>query len=291
VSLIANVALSAAVIALYMQNASYSSRFGLMAEENEGLNQKLMDLQKAYEVEKSQLDYYKQQAEYYSRVYRGGAPIGEGLNGYSRINVVAVRSMRKDPFTVAYEGVVLMVEVELRQGEGRILIDTKPKIGIDLQSSLRTAVLVAENATQASLNNTDVILTVSYSSDVEIVDGPSAGLAVTIGLIAAIRGESLGPDVYATGTISPDGSIGLVGGVLEKAEVAASKGAKEFLVPRGQGTVTGYREVKTEPVPGFTIITYESYQIDLKEYLTDKGYNIEVVEVYHIIQAYKLATQ
>ena len=34
-----------------------------MAEENEGLNQKLIDLQKASEVEKSQLDYYKQQAE------------------------------------------------------------------------------------------------------------------------------------------------------------------------------------------------------------------------------------
>jgi uncharacterized protein len=288
-SLIFNVVLAFGVFTLYIENASYTSKFRLIMEENEALNQKIIELQKAYEVEKKKLDYYRQQAEYYSNVNLSDATVGEALIGGSKVNVVAVRSFRRDPFTVGYEGVVLLAEVELRHGQGRILINTEPKIGIDLQSSLRTAVLVTEEVAQASLNRTDVILTLSYFEDVEIVDGPSAGAAITMGLLAAIRGETMNPDIYVTGTINPDGSIGMVGGTMEKAEAAAINDARAFIVPKGQGTVTNYKEVKSEPIPGFMIVTYEPYQVDLQEYLTEKGYDIKVVEASDIEEAYKLA--
>ena len=37
-----------------------------------------------------------------------------------------------------------------------------------------------------------------------------------------------------TGTINPDGSIGPVGGIFEKAEAAYTGSAKYFLIPKGQ---------------------------------------------------------
>lgn len=288
-SLLANVALSVFAAAFFLQSLDYESRLKSIAEENHALNQRLMELQKAYEVERSQLEYYKRQAEYYTRV-REVASSGEAvLSGTSRVNLVAVKTIG-GAFTAIYEGVVLTAEIELRLGQGRILIDTKPRIGIDLQSSLRTAVTVAENITGTSLNSTDVILTVSYKEDVDIVDGPSAGAAITIGLIAAVEKVSISYDVYITGTVNPDGTIGKVGGILEKAEAAAQMGAKKFILPKGQTTLTGFREVRSEPIPGFIIVTYEPYQVDLKQHLHEKGYNVEIFEASRILEAYQLAT-
>ncbi len=63
--------------------------------------------------------------------------------------------------------------------------------------------------------------------------GPSAGLAMTLGIIATATGQDLtgGIQVAATGTISPDGKVGPVGGVAEKAVAVTRAGAKVFLVP------------------------------------------------------------
>ena len=44
-----------------------------------------------------------------------------------------------------------------------------------------------------------------------------------------------------TGTINPNGTIGEVGGILEKATAAKQIGAKIFLVPIGQSTETNYK--------------------------------------------------
>ncbi len=44
-------------------------------------------------------------------------------------------------------------------------------------------------------------------------------------------GWKVNPKVMMTGMINPDGTIGPVGGILEKASAAASVGAKLFLIP------------------------------------------------------------
>jgi len=85
----------------------------------------------------------------------------------------------------------MSADVELRERSCRILVNTIPKIGIDIQTSVRTGVRVAEDVTGVSLSKTDVILTIKASQEVEIVDGPSAGAAITVAIIAAIRKESL----------------------------------------------------------------------------------------------------
>jgi uncharacterized protein len=66
------------------------------------------------------------------------------------------------------------------------------------------------------------------------IDGPSAGGLMTIGVLAALRGETLREDAAMTGTINPDGTIGPVGGIPYKLEGAAKAGKKLVLIPIGR---------------------------------------------------------
>lgn len=63
------------------------------------------------------------------------------------------------------------------------------------------------------------------------IDGPSAGGLMTIGVLAAIRGDTVRPDAAMTGTINPDATIGPVGGIVQKIGGAADKGMKLVLIP------------------------------------------------------------
>ncbi len=65
------------------------------------------------------------------------------------------------------------------------------------------------------------------------IGGPSAGLALTIGIIDLLTPGELtgGQQVAATGTISFDGSVGAIGEVDQKAIAAERAGVDLFLVP------------------------------------------------------------
>lgn len=242
-------------------------------------------LEQELNLTKTQLEYYKKQAEYYSSLISSGAAT-TGIMGHASIPIVAVRTVQRG-FNIQYEGVVMTADVELREGKGRILVNTIPKIGIDVQTSVTTAVKVAERVTGVSLGKTDVVLTIKASQEVNIVDGSSAGAAITVALIAAIRGDVLKKTVYMTGTINNDNSIGTVGGVAEKAIAAAANGSKVFLVPKGQSRISIYVPHESHPFPGLTIITYEKRLVNLQDYLRKDGYLIVVKEVQTIEDAYK----
>jgi PDZ domain-containing protein len=66
------------------------------------------------------------------------------------------------------------------------------------------------------------------------VTGPSAGLAWTLGLIDRLTPGSLtgGREVAVTGTISPDGTVGPIGGVAQKMATVKRAGVKLFLFPK-----------------------------------------------------------
>jgi PDZ domain-containing protein len=69
--------------------------------------------------------------------------------------------------------------------------------------------------------------------DVTNIGGPSAGLAMTLGVIDELDGGSLtgGRTVAATGTIDDQGDVGDVGGVPQKTVAVENAGASLFLVP------------------------------------------------------------
>jgi PDZ domain-containing protein len=68
------------------------------------------------------------------------------------------------------------------------------------------------------------------------IGGPSAGLAMTLGIIDALWDGNLtgGRTVAATGTIAPTGAVGQVGGIPEKTVAVERAGATVFFVPATQ---------------------------------------------------------
>lgn len=71
------------------------------------------------------------------------------------------------------------------------------------------------------------------SVDTSDIGGPSAGLAMTLGIMDALSPGPLtgGRTVAATGTIAPTGAVGDVGGVAQKTVAVERAGATVFLVP------------------------------------------------------------
>ncbi|MEM1582049.1 MAG: S16 family serine protease [Candidatus Bathyarchaeia archaeon] len=255
-----------------------------LLKQNENLSAVVMNLKHEVENLRSQTEYYRAQAEYYSSLIEK-MEANVSLIGRREINIVAVKTVSEGLFTVRYEGLTLKCIIELHVGSGRILVNTIPRIGIDLQTSVQTAASVAEKITGMLLSGTDIIVTVEAEEEVQVVDGPSAGAAITIAIISAIKGDELSNKVFITGTIMPDGSIGKVGGIAEKAEAAALKGGELFLLPKGQGIITVYKRIERY-MPPFTVITWEPIQVSLQEYLSQKGYNMTVHEVSDVVEAY-----
>jgi PDZ domain-containing protein len=70
----------------------------------------------------------------------------------------------------------------------------------------------------------------------QLVGGPSAGLAFTLAIIDDLTPGSLtgGKRVAVTGTINPDGTVGEVGGVQQKAITARTNGVQLMIVPKGE---------------------------------------------------------
>ena len=199
---------------------------------------------------------------------------------------MAVRQVEASGVEDSYEGVVMTADVEIRTGEGRLLIDTQPRIGIDLQASCQTAETVVQNMTGISFNNLDVILTIQGESETDVVDGPSAGATITICMIAALQNKTTNTNVFISGAVNPDGTIGKVGGLPYKALAAAKKGAALFLVPQDQTNITVTIAEEDSPAPGFTIVRYEQEQVNLHQLLSEQGYNVEVNVAKTITDAY-----
>ncbi|MEM0314002.1 MAG: S16 family serine protease [Candidatus Bathyarchaeia archaeon] len=185
-------------------------------------------------------------------------------------------------------GEVLKVYARFVEGSGNMFIATNPKIGIELQSSAETALKVAQQITRKETSNLDCMLTVVADKPLEVVDGPSAGAAITTLLTFTLQGreEKIRRDVFITGTIESDGTIGKVGGIIEKAIAAAKKGAAKFLVPRGQSTVVIYK-LETTRIGPFIISEYIPEKVSVKNYLEQLGYSLEIIEVEDITEAIK----
>ena len=119
------------------------------------------------------------------------------------------------------------------------------------------------------------------NTDAQLVGGPSAGAALAVATIAAIEQKSVKSDVAITGTIESNGSIGQIGGVLEKADAAGQAGIKLFLVPKGQANPTVYQPKTVQERYGRTIVTRTRYvqaTIDLNAYASE-NYGMQVIEV------------
>lgn len=119
-----------------------------------------------------------------------------------------------------------------QNGTGHVFLDTFPLTEVDMQGSARLAARVASQVTGKDQDAYDFFFVVRSGS--EQIGGPSAGATMTVGAIAALNGWRVRDDVLMTGTINADGTVGPVGGIVEKATAAAQIGVSRFLFPAGQ---------------------------------------------------------
>jgi PDZ domain-containing protein len=82
-------------------------------------------------------------------------------------------------------------------------------------------------------HNLNVIFPIEVQIDSRNVGGPSAGLMFTLEIIDSLDTGDLtrGARIAGTGTIQPDGTVGAIGGVVQKVYGAIDIGAEYMLVP------------------------------------------------------------
>jgi PDZ domain-containing protein len=107
------------------------------------------------------------------------------------------------------------------------------------------------------------------SIDVVDIGGPSAGLAMTLGVIDTLGGGELtgGHKVAATGTMDASGDVGDVGGVAQKTVAVERAGATIFLVPPQE-----YRAAMSEDRPGLKVYAVSTLDQALKVLAANGGH-------------------
>jgi uncharacterized protein len=192
-----------------------------------------------------------------------------------------------------YIGVISTITATVQSnGSGRVFVDTLPLTQIDMQGSARLAVNVAsalvENDQAANISVSDYDFFFVVRTNAPVIGGPSAGAVMTLAAIAVLENWTMDAKMIMTGMINPDGSIGPVGGIIQKIDAAASVGATRFLVPEGQGT---YTEMVTETIVrnGRRRVITRPVTRNVADYAMD-NYGIEVVEVSDIHETLLYAT-
>lgn len=202
--------------------------------------------------------------------------------------VMIVPSRSWPPTSYHYEGVITNLSLEIIAGRGRVLINTEPLMGEVFQDTAILAKETAEKISRRSLSNYDLIFSISAPAEIPGVDGPSAGAAMCLLALSIINYQTIRPDIALTGTIKPDGTIGAIGGLAEKAQAALDAGSTVFYVP-GENTqmtifeeeeITRWGRVYTRSVP---------VQVPTEEYIeTNIGIEVEIVN--NISDLIQLAT-
>jgi len=134
------------------------------------------------------------------------------------------------------EGVPIPLEIEIKKGTGRLLIDIgEIFLEEDVQSTAKTAVALADVISKGNLADKDATIRIvnPYIKSLTI-SGMSSGAIMTMSLIALGKNRTLKKGVIITGTIKGDGSIGRVLYIKQKAEAAKGLNAMQMLVPEGQ---------------------------------------------------------
>lgn len=130
----------------------------------------------------------------------------------------------------AYVGSVIEIEatafpVGKRQ---RGTIRFNETAGTMAKDSVFNAASVIRKVTGVDVGNYDVHVNVIGGG---LIDGPSAGLAVVVAMLSAVKREALRQDVAVTGEVSIQGKIKQVGGVPEKIYGARQAGMRKVIIP------------------------------------------------------------
>ncbi len=208
-----------------------------------------------------------------------GCSPATGRGGSAEVDFLWIKGVREGR---SGEGGMSHARVKLepsRTGMSLGVFETKPGGTSELW---RVALWVAALTGTLQINGNP--LDFRYSVETETlagrVDGPSAGGLFAVAVMAILEGDRLSEDATMTGTINPDGTIGPVGGVIQKLAAATKAGKKRFCFPVGQR----FEEVGGGP-EGAGEQPGSGQTLDVIELARREG--VEAVEVEDLVQAYQ----
>jgi len=252
-----------------------------LSTQNMELRKQLDQANMSLQASLAQLNFYRSHLESPEETAEG---VPGGITSSAMMEAPAVSQsvqlVQNGPFlsqNLITNGSIMNISVELQPGKGRILVETKPLMGIVFQDAANTAVYVAQNRTGIDISGTDFLFSIEADKQISSVDGPSAGALITLVTIAALERRAIDPTVTLTGTIGSDGHIGAIGGAMEKAEAAKENGITTFLLPRDNQLLTIYTE-QTVDYGGFQVLEQVPQNVPAKEYI-EKNVGINVVYV------------
>jgi predicted S18 family serine protease len=188
---------------------------------------------------------------------------------------------RGGPFAVSRVtegGAMVNVSVEIVPGRGRVLVQTTPLMGVVFQDAANLAVTVAQNRSHVDLSGSDIIFSIQGPEEVSEIDGPSAGALMTTLLLSVLEGFPVSENVTVTGTIAEDGTIGPVGGILEKAKAAAASGKTILFLSEGNNHVIEHRE-EVRSFGGLKVARQQAVVVDTREFIEENfGIRVEYVD-------------
>ncbi len=157
-------------------------------------------------------------------------------------------------------GIITVISLNVTSGNGTIAVNGPDSVGSSTIQSAQEAVQYASYYTgiNESRYNFDF-----YIANTTNVSGPSAGLAMTLLSISAIIQKPLLQNFTLTGTILPNGGVGLIGGVYDKIGAAKADNLGYVLVP---STSEG----------SFEYLLY---------YISQQAFGIKVIEVPNVSDA------
>ncbi|MDK2890489.1 MAG: hypothetical protein PWR21_1121 [Methanoculleus sp.] len=210
-----------------------------------------------------------------------GAENGNAASMQVPVIIQTVEVDRADPFLyeeVTEEGAMVNVSVEVVPGKGRVLVQTTPLMGIAFQDAANLAVVAAANHSRVNLAGSDIIFSIQGPEEVSEIDGPSAGALMAALLLSVLEDFPLNESVTVTGTIDENGSIGPVGGILEKAEAAAASGKTLLILSDENNQVFDYQE-EVRSFGGLRIARQRPVVVNAKDYIEENlGIRVKYVD-------------
>ncbi len=159
-------------------------------------------------------------------------------------------------------GILTVISLTVTKGTGIVTISGPSEVGNSTLESAQTAAAAAANYLGINFKNYNFEYVINDSAN---VSGPSAGTAMALLAISALSHRQMLQNFTVTGTISPNDTIGEIGGVYDKISAASKDGMNFALVPK---------------------VPQSSFENELY-YLTQETFNIPLVQVSNLSDATK----
>jgi predicted S18 family serine protease len=135
------------------------------------------------------------------------------------------------PAVIGEGGELVNASLRIIPGSGQVYLGALPHTAADTQLSATEAILFAKSISNEPCEDCDFLLMFDNEQSGGRIEGPSAGLAMSVLAYSLLENKSLRDDVVITGSVASSGQVGSVGGISEKAKAAGLSGARYFITP------------------------------------------------------------